>query len=425
MSFSVAVGYLYQRHEENVKPIQQVREKLKTTPSNKHVTQEEPDIVTPIALKQPEAPKEVEIVVASGNTLVNLLNYHAISDIAESYRVANAASKIYNFATLKVGQKVYLDLAHWNQSNSSQKSLAITTADKKVEVFCKNKDKNCDAKLGSIDIEAKQKLHEGLIKTNLFDAALDAGVPSQVIMNFIRLLSYELDFQMDVYSGSKFKVLYDYTQNSAGKKLGNGNILYAALFTKNNNIEIYGFTGKNGKIGYYHKNGKNLSRSLLKTPVNNGYVSSGYGMRRHPVLGYSRMHKGLDYAAKRGTPVLAAGKGVVQVMRYGKGYGRYIKVKHNKTYSTLYAHLDRYNKKLTRGAVVKQGEVIGYVGKTGMATGPHLHYEVHKNGTPINPAKVHITISEPSLTGKTLLAFKAQKSKIEKILNDEFYIAAK
>ncbi|AEI88593.1 putative peptidase M23 [Candidatus Midichloria mitochondrii IricVA] len=242
-------------------------------------------------------------------------------------------------------------------------------------------------------------------------------------MDFINIFSHQIDFQRDLEFGSKFKVVHEYQINDKGKKIKDGRIMYASLQVKDRNIEVYMHEFSDGTFGYFNKDGSSIKKALLRTPVKSATVSSGFGMRKHPILGYSRMHRGLDYAAPRGTPVIASGDGVIEIMKYHSNYGRYVKIRHNKKYSTLYAHLDRFSSKFSAGSRVKQGEVIGYVGSTGMSTGPHLHYEVHVDGKQVNPAKITIIPKSLNLEDQQLVAFKAKQTEINKLLNENVALA--
>ncbi len=215
-------------------------------------------------------------------------------------------------------------------------------------------------------------------------SARRAGVPRSVAMQMTRTLSYDVDFQRDIHRGDRFAVMFEAEYDDQGEIIRADNLQYVHLQSgKGKPISMYRYDGK-----MYHADGRDVRRSLLKTPVDGARISSGFGYRRHPVLGYSAMHKGTDFAAPTGTPVYAAGDGVVQKASRFSSYGNYVKIRHNGTYSTAYAHLSRYGKGIRPGVRVTQGQVIGYVGTTGRSTGPHLHFEVMQGGTQVNPKKV-------------------------------------
>ena len=230
-------------------------------------------------------------------------------------------------------------------------------------------------------------------------------------MNMINIYGYDVDFQRDIHSGDKFEMLVESFYDEDGKKVRDGNVLFSSLTLQNRKIEIY-MHKINDKVEYFDAKGNSVRKSLLRTPINGARVSSGFGMRRHPILGYSKMHKGVDFAAPIGTPILAAGSGTIVYMAKKGGYGNYVQIMHNGDYSTAYGHASRFNKKFRNGSKVKQGDIIAYVGSTGRSTGPHLHFEVIYKGSQINPAKVKAT-SGIRLSGKDLIKFKLSKSEID------------
>ncbi len=265
-----------------------------------------------------------------------------------------------------------------------------------------------------VELSKKITIYKGVVKEGLFVDAAQAGASANAVMNMIALYGYDVDFQRDIRGGDEFEIVVESYHNKGGKRVKDGNILFARLDLANKKeIAMYAHRMKNGSLQYFDKKGYSVKKSLLKTPINGARVSSGFGMRRHPVLGYSKLHKGVDFAARTGTPIFAAGDGVIVRRLWNGGYGRYIKIKHNSTYQTAYAHMSRFNRRFKRGSRVKQGDVIGYVGTTGRSTGPHLHFEVIRKGRAINPAKVK-AVSGTRLKGRVLKDFKKTVNKIEK-----------
>jgi murein DD-endopeptidase MepM/ murein hydrolase activator NlpD len=257
----------------------------------------------------------------------------------------------------------------------------------------------------------------GLIHSSLSEAADRADVPAAVLEEMIRALSYDVDFQREVQPGDSFTVLYHRVDDEFGRPTNRGTLIYAEMVLSGKRIRLYRFTPKDGEPGYFNALGENTRKSLLRTPIDGARLSSGFGMRFHPILGYSRMHKGVDFAAPKGTVVYAAGDGVVERVGKVRGYGNYIEIRHNKEYETAYGHLSGFAKNLHQGEHVQQGEVIGYVGMTGLATGPHLHYEVHYHGTQINPLSVKMP-AMTKLAGDDLKAFQAARSATEADLSE-------
>lgn len=254
----------------------------------------------------------------------------------------------------------------------------------------------------------------GVIDTSLFVSAMAQGAPSQVVAKLANTFAYDIDFQRDIRQGDAFDVLYEAKIDDRGTSAGVGDILYAELSWLGGSRKkgYYAFERDNGFVDFFDGTGQSAKRLLMKTPIDGARLSSGFGRRRHPVLGYARQHKGLDFAAPRGTPIYAAGDGVVErANRYGS-FGNYVRIRHANGYKTVYAHLNGFKKGLRAGKRVRQGDVIGYVGTTGRSTGPHLHYEVHLNGKAVNPRKLKIATGVKLKTGE-LERFTEQKDRID------------
>lgn len=247
----------------------------------------------------------------------------------------------------------------------------------------------------------------GTIRSSLFQAGADAKIPPAVIAEMIRMFSWDVDFQRDIRRGDRFSVLYDRYVDDAGATVKSGAVAAAALVVGGEQRTIYRYVDKSGDADFYTADGRTARKALLRTPIDGARLSSGFGRRRHPILGYTKFHKGVDFAAPTGTPIYAAGDGTVDFVGRRGGYGKYVRVKHRSGYKTAYAHMSRYAKSMRKGRKVKQGQVIGYVGTTGRSTGPHLHYEVLKNNRHINPMKVK-TLPGRKLAGADLKRFKAQ-----------------
>ncbi len=246
----------------------------------------------------------------------------------------------------------------------------------------------------------------GGIGTSLFVDASAAGIPPRVLAELIRIYSFDVDFQRDIWQGDSFELMYEQFRGRNGDVVHHGDIHYAKLTLRNSELPLYRYTTTAGNLDYFNAKGESVRKTLMRTPIDGARLSSRFGKRRHPILGYTRMHAGVDFAAPKGTPIYAAGDGtVVQAGRNG-GYGNYVRIRHNGTYQTAYAHMTRFAKKTRKGARVKQGQIIGYVGSTGRSTGPHLHYEVLKNGRQINPRTVRIPSGE-KLKGEELKKFTA------------------
>lgn len=269
-----------------------------------------------------------------------------------------------------------------------------------------------DATVVKKELKNVVQARNGVITGSLIGAARRAGVPQSVINEMIRVYAFSIDFQRDIREGDRFEIMYEAKQDDSGKVHGGGKLMYAQLTLNGKEHPVYRFE-KDGIVDYYKADGTSNRGGLLRTPIDGARMSSGYGMRRHPVLGYSKMHKGIDFAAPTGTPIYAAGDGTIRQAGWVNGYGRYIKISHNGSLATAYAHMSRFAKGIRVGVRVKQGQVIGYVGATGRATGPHLHYEIVMNGKQVNPVGVKVP-NLKQLAGRDMHNFKTQISKYQK-----------
>ena len=261
----------------------------------------------------------------------------------------------------------------------------------------------------------------GSIKTSLYQDAQTLGAEDQQVVDFAQVFAYDLDFQREVHPGDKFEMVFNVMTDERGKVIRRGEVIYAALNGKAVNKAFYRFTTPDEDVtDYFQANGESSTKFLMKTPINGARLSSRFGKRRHPISGYTRLHKGTDFAAPTGTPIYAAGNGVVErASRYG-GYGHYIRIRHAKGYKTAYAHLSRYARGVKSGRRVKQGQIIGYVGSTGASTGPHLHYEVYKNGKAVDVMRLKLpTGRKLAMDPEVFEAFKVERDRIDAIRNDE------
>lgn len=255
----------------------------------------------------------------------------------------------------------------------------------------------------------KVRRARGTINSSLYVSAVDAGVPPAVLVRLIRIYSWGVDFQREIRRGDTFDAAFEQFYLEDGTFARNGNVLFASLTLSGGTQEVYRFKRAKGEADYFDAKGRSVRKALMRTPIDGARLSSSFGRRKHPILGYTRMHTGVDFAAPSGTPIYAAGSGVVSYRGWKGGYGRYVRIRHNSTYSTAYAHMSRYARRATRGARVQQGQVIGYVGTSGRSTGPHLHYEVHVSGKKINPMRLKLPSGKP-LKGKELANFREHVS---------------
>ena len=262
-----------------------------------------------------------------------------------------------------------------------------------------------------LKLEKKEVVLSNTIKKNLYSSAVEAGIEPNIIVEFANMYGFEVDFQRDIRDGDKFEVYYERYTDENGVVRNTGKIIYASMFVNNKELSLYNFKFDN-KEGYYDVDGKSVIKTLMKTPINGARLSSSFGLRKHPILGYNKLHQGTDFAARTGTPIMASGSGVILRAQKYKGYGNYVSIKHNSTYVTAYGHMSKYGRGIRKGVRVNQGQIIGYVGSTGMSTGPHLHYEVIKKGKRVNSQKLKLP------TGKTLTNKARNKFEVERIKID-------
>ena len=262
-----------------------------------------------------------------------------------------------------------------------------------------------------LKLEKQEVVLSNSIKNNLYSSAIEVGVEPNIIVEFANIFGFEVDFQRDIQVGDKFEIYYERLLDEDGVVRNTGKIFYASMFVNNKEISLYNFK-YNNETGFYDVDGKSVIKTLMKTPINGARLSSSFGFRRHPILGFNKLHQGTDFAAKTGTPIMASGSGVVVMAQKYKGYGNYVKIRHNSTYETAYAHMSKYGRGIRKGVRVNQGQIIGYVGSTGLSTGPHLHYEVIANGKRVNSQRLKLP------TGKTLDNEARNKFEVERIKID-------
>jgi len=363
-------------------------------------------------------PVEAEARVASGDTLSAVLERAGVAK-EEAARAIQALRDVFDPRTLRDGDTVSLSLAPGLAEAAPGRLLGIQL----VKSFDRiaGVGRTLDGGFASYEtrkaLDLERARGAGAIASSLFVDGVNAGVPVKSMAGFIRLFSFDIDFQRDIQAGDRFDILYDRYVDQDGAVVHPGEILYAALETGGRRITLYRHEYADGQVQYFNEKGRSNRKALLRTPVDGARISSGFGRRRHPILGYSKMHAGIDFAAPTGTPIKAAGDGVVRRAGWLGTYGRYIRIKHSGSYDTAYAHLRRIAKGIQPGANVRQGQVIGYVGSSGRSTGPHLHYEILKDGKQVNPARVRFQ-SAKALTGTELTRFRQFRDEIDAFLRD-------
>lgn len=351
--------------------------------------------------------------VGKGDTLAELLVGAGV-DRTEAHYAIKALSEYYNPRRIRRGQDLTLTFESAPfaidarlQSNSDTFIGLAIEPDYKTEIrVARTAEGDFRAEQHQKKLDRVPVRAEGSIDNSLYVAGRDAGVPAVIIARMIRLLSWDVDFQRDIRVNDRFEVMYERVFDKSGKPVYNGAVTYAAMTLSGKRLTIYRYELPDGTVDYFDEEGKASRKALMRTPIDGARLSSTFGTRKHPILGFTRMHKGVDFAAPRGTPIYAAGNGTVEYAGQKGGYGNYVKVRHNGTFETAYAHLNGFAQGIHAGARIEQGDIIGYVGTTGRSTGPHLHYEVLRGGTQVNPLSVKMP-SGRALSGKELAQFQA------------------
>jgi len=327
------------------------------------------------------------ITLGRGDTLMNLLVAAGIPR-NQAHLAIEALSKSLDPRKIRIGQAIEITKEKGLFQNDAPARLTALRLplDFATElVVSAISDGDYSSKLSEVQTTGLRMYAAGVINDSLYLSALEEGVPPGVVSDLIRLFSFDVDFQREIWSGDKFAVYYERRLNAAGAAENSGKILAASLFLRGKPLTFYRYEGADGKAEYYTADGKSARKMLMKTPIDGARLTSRYGSRKHPVLGYTRMHKGVDFGANTGTPIMAAGDGIVEKASRWGSYGNYLSIRHNGTYKTAYAHLSAYARGIKAGTRVKQGQIVGYVGATGRVTGAHLHYEILVNGEQINP----------------------------------------
>ena len=349
--------------------------------------------------------------IKKGDTIQKILKKFKIPN-NEISKVINEYQKYSKANQLLTGNKIDIIVEKGNENKKSSLIKFSVPITKSTTIAINKNDENIIVSEKIITKLFKKKvLGENIIKESLYSSAIKAKMNPETIIEFARIFGFEIDFQRDIRKNDFFRIVYDKYFDEYGEFVKSGSIHYAQMSVNNRNIVLYKFGGDKN-YGYFDVNGKSIEKALMKTPINGARLSSSYGMRKHPILGYNKMHLGTDFAAPMGTPVMASGSGTVTRAKWCGGGGNCIKIKHNSTYETIYAHLKSFARGIVKGKKVRQGDIIGYVGSTGMSTGPHLHYEVVVNGKKVNSQ----TLKLPS--GKVLKNEERKLFEIHRIKTD-------
>jgi murein DD-endopeptidase MepM/ murein hydrolase activator NlpD len=356
---------------------------------------------------------KIEYKARNGDSIQRILYEQRIPS-NEVNNVMNALRREYNSSTLRNEQKVYLVIKKDKNGNSLSRLTVNIDGITSIHVFL-NKDNVYETKRITKILTKKNHFVETTIDRGIYSTAKQSGIENSIVAQFARLYGFEIDFQRDLRNNDKIKVFYERFLDDDGVAQRTGNIIYSEIKNSDKNIILYRYEYPNGAVGYFTPEGKSIERTLMRTPINGAKLSSRYGFRIHPILGYNLMHQGTDFAAAVGTPVMASGAGVVEYAGWKGGYGKFVTIRHSSTYQTNYAHLSDYAKGIRRGARVQQGQVIGYLGSTGSSTGPHLHYEVVVGGKKQNSQTLKLPSAAP-LEGNNKNFFEIQKRNIESLI---------
>lgn len=347
------------------------------------------------------------VTLKSGDNLGPLLQRNGLSG-QQAHRVTQAFGEVFKPRNLRAGQDFNLHFTGDTLDHLTFKPNVETT------VFVDRSGEDYTARKIDAEFKYETLAVKATVENSLYVDATRLGAPDKVVVQFANIYEYSVDFQRDIQPGDAFEMFFEVARDSKGEIVKAGDLLYTSFSPRGKTSEYWLFQDNKGRENFYDAAGKTAKRKLRATPVNGARLSSSFGRRKHPILGYRKMHTGVDFAAPRGTPILAAGSGTVErANRYG-GYGNYIRIRHSDGYKTAYAHLKGFARGVKSGAYVKQDQVIGYVGTTGRSTGPHLHYEVHHHGKKINPRRLSQLSGKP-LSKDQQPAFKGQRGKIDKM----------
>ena len=361
--------------------------------------------------------KSIDHKISNGETFDKILNSYSIPT-EEIEEIKKNLNSDYNLNNLKTNLDIKFII---DQSNNKKITSFLFPVSRTEKIqLTRNLDTDLFKKQTIItNLNKKIIFKEGKITQSLYRTAIDLNVQPNIIIDFARIYGFQVDFQRDIRKNDNFQIMYEVFEDDKGKVFETGNIIFADLKLSGTNNALYYFN-KKGSEGHYDENGKSVEKALMKTPINGARLSSSFGMRKHPIDGYNKMHRGTDFAAPMGTPIMASGSGVVTRAKWCGGGGNCIKIKHNSNYETVYAHMKNFARGIKEGIRIKQGQIIGYVGSTGKSTGPHLHYEVIKDGKKINSQKLKLP-SGKILKNKERKIFEVVKIKLD-VLKSELII---
>ena len=353
---------------------------------------------------------EFEYIVREGDNYESIIYGIKISE-NEKKLFLETVKKNKKIKILRPNQKIFFKI---NKKNDPKIEEFVIEINKKKEIFySRDYEKNIfNSNIIEKELTKVLAYKESIITNSLYQSALGLKIKPNIIIEFARLYGFQVDFQRDIWKNDSFQIIYEEFLNNDGQVIETGDIIFANLNLQNQDLKLYRHEYEKNKIDFFDENGKSMRKTLMKTPINGARLSSSFGKRKHPILGFTKMHTGTDFAAPTGTPILASGDGLVVRAQWCGGGGNCVKIKHNRVYQTVYAHMSKFGRGIKKGARVKQGQIIGYVGSTGLSTGPHLHYEVIENGRKINSQKLKLP-SGKILKGNQRKVFEVNKIKID------------
>ena len=358
-------------------------------------------------------PNKKIIKIVAGDSLQKILLKEKISK-EEVNKIYQKTKGIIDLTKIRQGQTITI-VFRTKQNKPSISRITFQVDELSTAyIYYRNKTDDYEVRLNQKNLERVNFLAKGIIVNSLFASAQKIDVDAEVIVEFARIFGFEIDFQRDIRKNDEFKIFYERFEDDEGENFKNGNILFAYLKNSGREIKLYRYKDSKNNIGYFTPDGKSIEKALMKTPINGARLSSGFGFRKHPILGYNKLHQGTDFAARRGTPVMASGSGTIERASWFGAYGKYVRIRHNSTYKTAYAHLSKFGRNIKAGRKVRQGQIIGYVGSTGRSTGPHLHYEVLVNNKRTNSQRLKLP-SGKKLSKNEIENFNLEKKRINQL----------
>ena len=358
--------------------------------------------------------KKIKHKIKSGETFDKILEEYSIEK-KEINKIKNSLKKKINLNQLNTKQIIQFSLDKTN-NKINEFSFQISNT-QKINLKRNTVNDKFNEEIVSVKLNKQIFYKENIILQSLYKSAINENIPANIIVEFARIYGFQVDFQRDIRKQDKFQIMYELYSNDKNEIIETGEILFSNLKLSGQDNALYYFD-KEGSEGHYDKNGKSVKKALMKTPINGARLSSPFGMRKHPIDGFNKMHRGTDFAAPMGTPIMASGDGIIKKAGWCGGGGNCVKIKHNSTYQTVYAHMSKFARGIKSGVRVKQGQTIGYVGSTGKSTGPHLHYEVIVNGKKVNSQKLKLP-SGKILKGKERKLFETKKIKLDVLKSEK------